>query len=209
MKTFASASLGLVLLATSGCSEPPTPTADKSTASAATAKPTATTPQASAKPTADATATATANATATATGATSAAASASASAAALIPSEAPSAEPPSDEEFQKLDKEINVRASGEQKCTTKVLRGWFELACGPADGLVRATKVEVLSGFDAAKAITETPTKGESLRWLAPLPATGEKAQARMSGAKLHEIFITLENTDKGWKGQLSGKRPE
>jgi hypothetical protein len=206
MKTFASSSLGLLLLASIGCSEPPTPTADtKSSASAATAKTTATTPQASAKPTAEATVTATA----TATAATSASASASASAAALFPSEAPSAEPPSDEEFQKLDKEINVRASGEQKCTTKVLRGWFELACGPADGLVRATKVEVLSGFDAAKAITETPTKGESLRWLAPLPATGEKSQARMTGAKLHEIFITLENTDKGWKGQLSGKRPE
>jgi hypothetical protein len=188
-----------------GCSEPPSPTPDTK-ASAAPAKtnaPTSAKPV-SEKPTATASATPT-----TSAPASSASAAASASAGPLVPSEAPAAAPPSAEEFQALDKEINVRASGEQKCSTKVLKGWFELACGPADGLVRATKVEVLSGFDAKTAVLETPEKGVSMRWVAALPASGERSQARLTGAKLHEIFVTLENTDKGWKGQLSGKRPE
>jgi hypothetical protein len=198
---FLVASLSIVCL---GCGEQPTPTADK-----ASGTPAKTTASASAKPVADkptATATATASAPAPAS---SASAATSASAGPLVPSEAPAAAPPSEAEFQKLDKEINVKASGEQKCSTKVLKGWFELSCGPADGLVRATKIEVLSGFDAKTAVLETPEKGVSMRWVAALPASGEKSQARMTGAKLHEIFVTLENTDKGWKGQLSGKKPE
>lgn len=135
-------------------------------------------------------------------------ASAAASAAPLVPSEAPSADAPTAEEFQAHTQEINVKASGEQKCSTKVLRGWFELACGPADGLVRAKKVEVLSGFDAAKAITEPSEDLTTLRWVAPLPADGSLSQARMHGPRLHEIFITLTNGEKGWSGQLSGKKP-
>jgi hypothetical protein len=154
------------------------------------------------------TATVTAKATASETPAPTGSATASAtSSAALVPAEAPDASAPSAEEFAAQTKEIGVKQSGVQKCTTKVLKGWFEMNCPEAEGLVRATKIELLSGFDA-KAVVEETGEGKTLRWVAALPASGEKCQARFWGKGLHEIFLTLEHDAKGWKGELSGKKP-
>lgn len=100
-----------------------------------------------------------------------------------------------------------VKQSGVQKCSTKVLRGWFELMCPEADSLVRATRIDVLTGFDD-KAMEFEPGEGKTLRWVAALPKDGSRCQARLWGKGLHEIFVTLENTEKGWRGELSGKRP-
>ncbi|MBL8742968.1 MAG: hypothetical protein JNK04_17790 [Myxococcales bacterium] len=196
----------LVLAAVSlftACGDTPAPTADSSKAAASgSAKPVASTPA----PTATATATATTTATASAAPAPSASASATSSAA-LIPAEAPAPTPPGPEEFAAETKEIAVKQSSVQKCTTKVLKGWFEMSCPEAEGLVRATKIDLLTGFDAKQVVEETG-EGKTLRWVAALPASGEKCQARFWGKGLHEIFLTLEHTDKGWKGELSGKKP-
>ncbi len=188
-----------ICLSLVACGDQAAPTKDQASA--------ATTTTASAAPTARPAPTSSATAPAPATA--SASAATSASAAPLVPAEQPAAEAPSAEAFTALEKEIAVRASGEQKCSTKVLQGWFEIVCGPADGLVRPTKVELLSGFDASKSNFEEVEKSVSFRWVAALPASGQRAQARFSGPKLHEIFLTLDHTDKGWKGQLSGKKPE
>lgn len=186
-----------------GCG--PDATADKSAASSSgSAHPTA---AVTASATATATATSTATATATASAAPSASASASSSAA-LVPADAPAADAPTEAEFAALDKEIAVRASGEQKCSTKVLNGWFEMSCGEDEKLIRATRVEVVSGFDPKSAVLEA-NEGKTLRWVGALPASGERAQARFYGAKMHEIWLTLDHTDKGWKGALTSNKPE
>jgi hypothetical protein len=183
------------------CGDTPAPTADSSkVAASGSAKPVASTPAPTATVTATATATATSSATASATASAT-------SAAALIPAEAPDANAPSAEEFAAQTKEIGVKQSGVQKCTTKVLKGWFEMNCPEAEGLVRATKIDLLSGFDAKQVVEETG-EGKTLRWVAALPASGEKCQARLWGKGLHEIFLTLEHDAKGWKGELSGKKP-
>lgn len=212
---FVAASL---LLALAACDSAPTPPAQReaaasSVASTATTSPVtssapsaapspsaaptaAPSPAPSAAPTAEATATPTAEASASATPARP-----------LIPAATPGDEAPSVEAWDALDREINVRASGEQKCSTKVLDGWFELKCGAAEGLVRAGHVDVVSGFDASRAVLEA-FEGQALRWVAPLPASGERAQARLWGAKMHEIWLTLDHTEQGWKGALTGKKP-
>lgn len=122
-----------------------------------------------------------------------------------MPAETPSAEAPTTEEFAAITKEIAVKASGEQKCSTKVLRGWFEIDCGAAEGLIRAKKINIISGFSRDHLEAED---GTSLRWVAALPADGSLSQARMSGPKMHEIWITLDHTDKGWKGSLTSNQP-
>lgn len=187
------------LALTAACEPTPAPTADSAKPAATTV---ASTPKASAAPVAS-----TAAPVESAAPIASAAPSASAAAVALIPSEKASDEAPTLEEFGALEKEIAVRASGEQQCSTKVLRGWFEMKCGVADGLVRPTKFDILSGFEASKTSSE-PGESATFRFVAALPATGEVSQARFYGPKLHEIFLTLRNTDAGWKGELSGKKP-
>jgi hypothetical protein len=123
----------------------------------------------------------------------------------LVPSETPTVAAPSADDFKALTKEIAVSASGEQKCSTKVLHGWFEIACGAADNLVRPKKAEIVAGF--SKDHTEAEG-GTTFRWVAQLPADGSMSQARFSGPKTHDIWVTLNNTDKGWKGALSSNKP-
>lgn len=135
-------------------------------------------------------------------------ASAAAPAAPNFPSEKPAPVAPGEGEFAAA-KEIAVKASSEQKCTTKVLQGWFEMVCGEAEGLVRARKVDVEAGFDGDRSILEADEAGKWMRWVVPLPEDGSLCRARFYGKGLHEIFLTLENGDNGWKGALSGKRPE
>jgi hypothetical protein len=196
------------------CDSAPTPPAQREAAATSRASATATSPVASSAPSAAPipssapTATPTAAPSADATAAPSASASASAAPARpLIPAATPGDEMPSVEAWDVLEKEIAVRASGEQKCSAKVLDGWFELKCGAAEGLVRAGHVDVVSGFDGSRALLEA-FEGQTLRWVAPLPASGERAQARLWGAKMHEIWLTLDHTEQGWKGALTGKKP-
>lgn len=200
MKT-RSALVAIVLLA---CGEEAKPVAEKGSAAQKASAPA---PVASAKPTA----TATSSATAAPTAAEAASAAPSASAAAgkpLVPAEEAAAEAPAPEAFEGLEKEIAVKASGEQKCSTKVLNGWFEMKCVEDEKLVRATKVELKSGFDANRMQLDA-FESKTLRFVAALPKTGEKCQARFYGPKMHEIWLTLEHDEKGWKGQLTGKQPE
>lgn len=201
MNTTSTILMSALLLGTVACESTPTPTADSSS------KP-ATTTVASAKPTASALPVASTVAPApTASEMASAAPSASAPAVELIPSEKASDAAPTAEEFDAQDKEIAVRASGEQQCSTKILKGWFEMKCGVAPDLVRPTKFEILSGFVASTTSAE-PGEGATFRFVAALPASGEMSQVRFYGAKLHEIFLTLRNTATGWKGELTGKKP-
>lgn len=202
----------LLLTAAVACDSAPTPPAQREAAATSRASATTTSPVASSAPsaapspsiapTAAPSAAPTAEATATPTASASAA-----PARPLIPAPTPGDEAPSVEAWDALEREINVRASGEQKCSTKVLDGWFELKCGAAEGLVRAGHVDVVSGFDASRAVLEA-FEGQALRWVAPLPASGERAQARLWGAKMHEIWLTLDHTEQGWKGALTGKKP-
>lgn len=209
-----------LLIALAACDSAPTPPAQREAAATSRASATATGPVASSAPTAAPspsampspssapTAASSAAPTAEATATPTASASASAAPARpLIPAATPGDEAPSVEAWDALEKEIAVRASGEQKCSTKVLDGWFELKCGAAEGLVRAGHVDVVSGFDASRAVLEA-FEGQALRWVAPLPASGERAQARLWGAKMHEIWLTLDHTEQGWKGALTGKKP-
>lgn len=208
---FVAASLLLTLVA---CDSAPTPPAQREAASSSVASTATTGPVASSAPSAAPSPTSAPTATPTAAPSADASAQATASASAsaaparpLIPAATPGDEAPSVEAWDALEREINVRASGEQKCSTKVLDGWFELKCGVAEGLVRAGHVDVLSGFDASRAVLEA-FEGQTLRWVAPLPASGERAQARLWGAKMHEIWLTLDHTEQGWKGALTGKKP-
>jgi len=193
--------LGGLLSVAFGCGDTPAPTAEgsnkpaASSSAAVSAKPVASIP------------TPPASATASEAPPPASATAAATPSAALIPSEAPAATAPTTEEFAALTTEVSVKQSSVQKCSTKVLKGWFELNCPEAEGLVRATKVDLLSGFDAKQVELEAG-EGKTLRWVAALPADGSKSQARLWGKGLHEIFLTLENTDKGWKGELSGKKP-
>jgi hypothetical protein len=211
--------LSALVLASSlaACDGAPTPPAQReaaaSTRASATAAPSnapSSAPSATAPTTAPSPSSApTAAPTADATAAPTASASASAAPARkLVPAATPGDEMPSVEAWDVLEREINVRASGEQKCSTKVLDGWFELKCGAAEGLVRAKYVEVVSGFDGSRALLEAE-ESQTLRWVAPLPASGERAQARLWGPKMHEIWLTLDHDEKGWKGALTGKKPE
>jgi len=181
--------------------EAPAPAPDAST------KPVA---QSSASPSASPVASASADLpeTAAAPSASPATSASAAPATPLIPSEPASAETPSAEDFGAQTAEIAVKSSSEQKCSTKVLQGWFELVCGEAEGLVRARKVDVEAGFDAKRAVLEAD-EGKTLRWVAPLPSDGALSRARFYGKDLHEIFLALENTTKGWKVSSAASGPD
>lgn len=198
--------LALFLFAVGCGNEAPAPTSDSARASsqAKSAAPTASAaPSAAPAPSSTATADAPAPSSASAAPSSSAAPSAP-----LFPSEKPAPGAPSEADFAAAP-EIAVKASSEQKCSTKVLQGWFEMVCGEAEGLVRARKVDIESGFEKASVVFEPDVEGgKTMRFVAALPTSGELSRARFWGKDLHEIFLTLENTDKGWKGQLTGKRP-
>jgi hypothetical protein len=191
----------VVVFAAACGDEPPAPKSEPSS------RPTTPIASASATPSAAPAPSASAVAPAPSASAEPATSASGAPSAALVPAEKPSPTRPGEGEFAAVEKEIMVKASGEQKCSTKVLTGWFEMICPEAEGLVRATKVDVESGFDKDSVLLEGDDS-KAMRFTAQLPASGELSRARFWGKGLHEIFLTLEHTDKGWKGQLSGKRP-
>jgi hypothetical protein len=199
--------LALAILLTA-CGEDAKPVAEKGSAAPKTTT-SSPSPVASAKPTATTTASATAAPAAaeSASAAPSASAAASADAKPLVPAEEPAAEAPAAEAFEALDKEIAVKASGEQKCSTKVLNGWFEMKCVEDEKLVRATKVELKGGFDSSRMQFDA-FESKTARFVAALPKSGEKCQARFYGPKMHEIWLTLEHEERGWKGQLTSNQP-
>jgi hypothetical protein len=197
--------LGLLTTMALGCENTPSATSEGSTrATASPPKSSATSQTAASAPAPTPTASAAPSAS------ESAAPSASAEAP-KFPSETPSASAPSEAEFEAQTKEIAVRASGEQQCSTKVLQGWFEMKCGAAGTLVRPTKFDGVVGFANASgepSSSDEPGAGTVYRFVAALPADGSPCQVRFFGKGLHEIFLTMTNTEKGWKGELTGKKP-
>lgn len=209
MRSFIHLAITSALVLGAGCGgEPPAPAPERSARPSGVASVTATAstapaPSVSAAPAPSVSAAPTASSTSSPDVAASASAAPSAAA---VPAEAPSPLRPGDGEFAALDEEIVVKASGEQKCSTKVLFGWFEMVCPEAEGLVRATRVDVESGFDPDSVVIEVD-EGKFMRFVAKLPASGELSRARFWGKGLHEIFLTLEHGEKGWTGRLTGKR--